>query len=117
MTYRPVGEADLTKRRKKPKQIWKKRNLKSKIGCLCVFVVVADVVAPHRLQGGEKEKKQSRANPFSGDSLTACEPTRHQMRWRVGRRATLFPASMASQTRSQHILGFFSVCFFVISKV
>jgi len=46
----------------------KRRNQKSKIDCLCVFVVVADHVAPHRLQGGEREKKQSQANPFSGDS-------------------------------------------------
>ena len=61
----------------------KRTNQKCKSVVCAFFVVVADDVAPHRLQGGEKEKKQSQANPFSGDSRTAREPTRRQMRFGV----------------------------------
>ena len=91
ITYRSVGEADFTKRRKKNETDLKKRtNQKCKSVVCAFFVVVADDVAPHRLQGGEKEKKQSQANPFSGDSRTARGLTRRQMRWRVEDAPPLF---------------------------
>jgi hypothetical protein len=80
----------------------KRTNQKCKSVVCAFLVVVADDVAPHRLQGGEKEKKQSQANPFSGDSRTAREPLRRQMRWRVGRRAATV---LAPRNPAEHCSG------------